>query len=147
MSPHHVLLLELYSCNGNLDRAPLSAVLENPRALPNRDSGTGPAQARCAIGCHCKIKILDASEMLKDVLAVIVPHVDSMRESLSVLALQHLLPTLERGGLSALARRDHNATPRRQSHRGQSHRAVGVNVVSPLSLSLRPWEPFLRRAC
>ena len=48
----------------------------------------------------------------------------------------------------ALARRDHNATPRRQSHRGQSHRAVGVNVVSPsLSLSLWPWEPFLRRAC
>ena len=44
---------------------------------PNRDSGTGPAQARCAIGCHCKIKILDASEMLKDVLAVIVQHIDS----------------------------------------------------------------------
>ena len=44
---------------------------------PNRDSGTGPAQARCAIGCHCKIKILDAGEMLKDVLAVIVPHIDS----------------------------------------------------------------------
>ena len=54
---------------------------------PNRDSGTGPAQARCAIGCHCKIKLLDAGEMLKDVLAVIVPHIDSMRESLSVLAL------------------------------------------------------------
>ena len=48
--------------------SPLSAVLENPRALPNRDSGTGPAQARRAIGCHCKIKILDAGELLKDVL-------------------------------------------------------------------------------
>jgi hypothetical protein len=40
-----------------------------------------------SVFCHCKIKILDAGEMLKDVLAVIVPHVDSMRESLSVLAL------------------------------------------------------------
>ena len=44
------------------------------------DSRTGPAHARCAIGCHCKVKILDAGQMLEDILAVLVPHVDFMRE-------------------------------------------------------------------
>ena len=45
----------------------LKITLKNSIWVFNRDSGSGPAHARRAIGCHCKIKILDPGEMLKGV--------------------------------------------------------------------------------
>jgi hypothetical protein len=69
----------------------LSIVLNHPRALPQGDDRAWPAFACRLIRRHRQLSILDARQVLNDVLAIDSPHVDAVQKVSSVHALSSFL--------------------------------------------------------
>jgi hypothetical protein len=55
-------------------------VLDHLRALPQRNDRPGPAFAGSLIGCHRQLRVLDARQVLDDLIAVDSPHVDAVQK-------------------------------------------------------------------
>jgi hypothetical protein len=53
---------------------------DHPRALAQGNGYPWPALTGCPIGRHCYLEILNASQMLDDLPAIMAPHVDSIQK-------------------------------------------------------------------